>query len=82
MIFKPLLNLEKNILEEISTKFLIPTEVCEHNSIFRKELFDERYLLWEGTHLYLGIAAQFSVVQLNEYRVIEYFIMTMLLLKE
>lgn len=69
---KAFFELQKNILEEIGSKFLIPTQVCVHRSIFEIERFDERYRLWEDTHLWFRIAAQYPVYQLEEYTVIQH----------
>jgi glycosyltransferase involved in cell wall biosynthesis len=68
---KDFLNLQNNILEEIGSKFLIPTQVCVHRSIFEKEQFDVRFRLWEDTHLWLRIAAQYPVYQIEEYTAVQ-----------
>ena len=64
---KVFLNLQKNVIEEIGSKFLIPTQVCVHRSILEKELFNVRFRLWEDTHLWLRIAAQYPVYQIEKY---------------
>jgi glycosyltransferase involved in cell wall biosynthesis len=69
---KPLLDLKNNTLTEIAEKFLIPTQVCVHRSILEKENFDPRFRLWEDTHLWLRIAAQYPVYQLEEYTAIQH----------
>ncbi|MFM7661679.1 MAG: glycosyltransferase family 2 protein, partial [Bacteroidota bacterium] len=52
-------NLQNNILIEIGEHFLIPTQVCVHRSVLENDRFDVRYRLWEDTHLWLRIAAQY-----------------------
>jgi glycosyltransferase involved in cell wall biosynthesis len=69
---KPFLDLSNNILKEISEKFLIPTQVCLHCSILQHQQFDERYRLWEDTHLWLRITAQFPLYQIEEYTAIQH----------
>lgn len=69
---KDFLNLQKNVFEEIGSKFLIPTQVCVHRSVLEKEQFDVRFRLWEDTHLWLRIAAQYPVYQMEEYTVIQH----------
>jgi len=68
---KDFLALKDNVLCEIGEKFLIPTQVCVHRSILEKEMFDIRFRLWEDTHLWLRIAAQFPVYQIEEYTTIQ-----------
>lgn len=68
---KAFLELQKNILEEIGSKFLIPTQVCVHRSVLENDRFDVRYRLWEDTHLWLRIAAQHPVYQIEEYTAIQ-----------
>ena len=70
---KTFLNLSNNILTEISEKFLIPTQVCIHRTILQKDQFNERFRLWEDTHLWLRIAAQFPVYQIEVYTSIQNF---------
>lgn len=69
---KAFLELQKNILEEIGSKFLIPSQVCVHRSILENVRFDVRFRLWEDTHLWLRIAAQYPVFQMEEYTVIQH----------
>jgi glycosyltransferase involved in cell wall biosynthesis len=66
------LNLNNGILLEIGSKFLIPSQVCVHRSILENVRFDVRYRLWEDTHLWLRIAAQYPVYQMEEYTVIQH----------
>jgi glycosyltransferase involved in cell wall biosynthesis len=66
------LNLNNGILQEIGSKFLIPSQVCVHRSILENVRFDVRYRLWEDTHLWLRIAAQYPVYQMEEYTVIQH----------
>ena len=68
---KAFLALQKNVLEEIGSKFLIPTQVCVHRSVLEKDQFDVRFRLWEDTHLWLRIAAQYPVYQIEEYTTIQ-----------
>jgi len=68
---KAFLELEKNSLEEIGSKFLIPTQVCVHRTVLEKDRFDVRYRLWEDTHLWLRIAAQYPVYQMDKYTTIQ-----------
>ena len=69
---KAFLELQKNILEEIGSKFLIPSQVCVHRSILENVRFYVRFRLWEDTHLWLRIAAQYPVYQMEEYTVIQH----------
>jgi glycosyltransferase involved in cell wall biosynthesis len=69
---KRFLNLNEEILSEISVKFLIPTQVCVHHSILEMENFDVRFRIWEDTHLWLRIAAQYPVYQIEEYTVTQH----------
>ena len=69
---KAFLELQKNILEEIGSKFLIPSQVCVHRSILENVRFHVRFRLWEDTHLWLRIAAQYPVYQMEEYTVIQH----------
>lgn len=68
---KPFLNLEKDKLTELSTKFLIPTQVCIHRSILQDNQFDKRFRLWEDTHLWLRIAANYPIFQIEKYTCIQ-----------
>jgi len=70
--WKEYLNLNNRILQEIGSKFLIPSQVCVHRSILEKVRFDVRFRLWEDTHLWLRIAAQYPVYQMEEYTVIQH----------
>jgi glycosyltransferase involved in cell wall biosynthesis len=69
---KPFLNLKNDILIEISVKFLIPSQVCVHRSILEIQNFDPRFRLWEDTHLWLRIAAQYPVYQIEQYTVTQH----------
>lgn len=69
---KAFLTLQKNVLEEIGSNFLIPTQVCVHRSVLEKDQFDVRFRLWEDTHLWLRIAAQYPVYQIEEYTAIQH----------
>lgn len=68
---KAFLALQMNVLEEIGSNFLIPTQVCVHRSVLEKDRFDVRFRLWEDTHLWLRIAAQYPVYQIEEYTAIQ-----------
>jgi len=68
---KAFLELQKNFLEEIGSKFLIPSQVCVHRSVLEKNRFDVRYRLWEDTHLWLRIAAKYPVYQMEEFTAIQ-----------
>lgn len=61
-----------NILKEIWTKFLVPTQICVHQSILSRHPFDPRFRLWEDTHLVLRIAAEHPVEALNEVSCIQH----------
>ena len=69
---KSFLDLSRNNLLEISEKFLIPAQVCLHRSILQHQQFDEHYRLWEDTHLWLRITAQFPLYQIEEYTAIQH----------
>jgi len=71
-IKKDFLDLQANILEEIGRKFLIPSQVCVHSTILSNEKFDPRFRLWEDTHLWLRIAAQYPVYQIEQYTVTQH----------
>ena len=71
-IKKDFLDLQANILEEIGRKFLIPSQVCVHRSILEIQNFDPRFRLWEDTHLWLRIAAQYPVYQIEQYTVTQH----------
>jgi len=71
-IKKDFLDLQANILDEIGRKFLIPSQVCVHSTILSNEKFDPRFRLWEDTHLWMRIAAQYPVYQIEKYTVIQH----------
>jgi len=71
-IKKDFLDLQANILDEIGRKFLIPSQVCVHSTILSNEKFDPRFRLWEDTHLWLRIAAQYPVYQIEKYTVTQH----------
>ena len=68
---KKLLNFEVHPVREISEKFLIPTQVCVYREILINNRFDENFCLWEDTHLWMRIAAQFPVIQINQYTTVQ-----------
>lgn len=61
-----------NVLKEIWTKFLIPTQVCIHYSILQQDKFDERFRIWEDTHLFLRIAAEYPLKVIPEITCIQH----------
>lgn len=69
--FKPFLNLSNPPVQEIANQFLIPTQVCVHRSILEKEKFDIRFRLWEDTHLWMRIAAQYPIFQIEKFTAIQ-----------
>jgi glycosyltransferase involved in cell wall biosynthesis len=69
---KPLLTISENMIKEISSKFLIPTQVCVHKSILEKNKFDIRFNLWEDTHLWMRIASNYPIAQIENYTCIQY----------
>ena len=68
---KPFLNLNHNILIEISERFLIPSQVCIKKEVFNEFYFDERFSIWEDTHLWLRVAAKYAVDQISLYTVVQ-----------
>jgi glycosyltransferase involved in cell wall biosynthesis len=71
-IKKDFLDLQANLLEEIGRKFLLPSQVCVHQTILSNEKFDARFRLWEDTHLWLRIAAQYPMYQIDQYTVTQH----------
>ncbi|MBM3163920.1 MAG: glycosyltransferase family 2 protein [Bacteroidetes bacterium] len=69
---KAFLQLKKNVIVEIGNNFLVPTQVCVHRSMLENEQFDERFRLWEDTHLWFRVAARYPVFQMEEYTVIQH----------
>lgn len=63
--------LNSNILEEIANKFILMNSVCVHSSILIKNRFDPKYNIWEDTHLWLRIAAQYPIIQITKYTVVQ-----------
>ncbi|MFD1095227.1 glycosyltransferase family 2 protein [Salegentibacter chungangensis] len=47
-------------------KFLLPTSVCIHSSILEQHKFPRDYKVWEDTHLFLRVAADFPFYQIDE----------------
>lgn len=69
----PLIQTEINfILKEILTKFILMNSVCVHKSILEYNKFDIRFKIWEDTHLWMRIAAQFPVYQINKFTCIQH----------
>ena len=54
------------IVKEVFTKFILCNNVCIHIKILEHNLFDNRFRLWEDTHLWVRIAAQYRLYQLDE----------------
>jgi glycosyltransferase involved in cell wall biosynthesis len=67
-----MLDCKKNILEEIASKFILMNSVCVHRDILEENRFDAKFRIWEDTHLWLRIAAQYPVYQIEEYTVIQH----------
>jgi hypothetical protein len=67
-----MLDCNKNILEEIAAKFILMNSVCVHRDLLEENLFDTKFRLWEDTHLWLRIAAQYPVYQIEKYTVIQH----------
>jgi glycosyltransferase involved in cell wall biosynthesis len=67
-----MLDCNKNILEEIAAKFILMNSVCVHRDLLEENLFDAKFRIWEDTHLWLRIAAQYPVYQMEEYTVIQH----------
>lgn len=68
----PLISEDREVINEISEKFILMNSVCVHISILYNNRFDTRFRLWEDTHLWLRIAAQFSVKQLKEFTAVQH----------
>jgi hypothetical protein len=50
----------------------VPTQSCVHRTILENHRFDVRFRLWEDTHLFLRIAAEFPVEALDEITCIQH----------
>ena len=68
----PLINMDANVLVEIATKFVLMNSICIDRRILEQERFNVRYKIWEDTHLWLRIAAQYPVYQIEEYTAIQH----------
>jgi hypothetical protein len=64
--------MDANVLVEIATKFILMNSICIEKRILEQEQFNETYKIWEDTHLWLRIAAQYPVYQMEEYTVIQH----------
>lgn len=64
------LNLD-NPLKEVWNKFLLPTQVCIHHSVLIDNKFNEKLSLWEDTHLWLRIIAQYPAHQIKTYTCVQ-----------
>lgn len=51
--------------------FLFANTVCAHYKVFETHLFDERFRIWEDTHLWLRLLSIFPFHQIPEYTVIQ-----------
>ena len=58
-------------VQYIWQSFLLPDSVCIHKSVFNTHLFDPRFNIWEDTHLFLRIAAQYPFFQAPIYSAIQ-----------
>lgn len=68
----PLLNLKSSeILKEIMSIFLLPTQVCVSKSILDIHKFNNQFRLWEDTHLWLRIVQEYPIYQGEEYTCIQ-----------
>jgi glycosyltransferase involved in cell wall biosynthesis len=67
-----MLDCKKNILEEIASKFILMNSVCVHRDILEENRFDAKFRIWEDTHLWLRIAAQYPVYQIEQFTVIQH----------
>lgn len=69
----PLIQTNANIvLREVLAKFILMNSVCVHKSIFERNRFDIRFRVWEDTHLWMRIAAQFPVFQINKFTCVQH----------
>ena len=64
-------NNSPNVLKEIWNKFILMNNVCVHTSILQNNKFDVKFNLWEDTHLWLRIASQYKVHQLETITTIQ-----------
>lgn len=71
-IEKPFLQETGNWVKEILAQFLLPDQVCVHKKILKDNFFDIRFRLWEDTHLWMRIAAQFPVFQINKFTCLQH----------
>ncbi|MFM1793365.1 MAG: hypothetical protein RLZZ252_1719 [Bacteroidota bacterium] len=67
-----MLDCKKNILEEIASKFILMNSVCVHRDVLEENLFHAKFRIWEDTHLWLRIAAQYPVYQIEQFTVIQH----------
>ena len=56
----------KNPIFYIWENFLLINSVCLHRNILEEHKFPEKFNVWEDTHLWLRIAAQYSFYQIPE----------------
>lgn len=52
----------QSILEELG---VVTVNQCAHRSCFENNLFDERFTLWEDTHLWLRLIQQYPIIESN-----------------
>ena len=63
----PLIDLNKNIIEEIWTCFILANAVCIHRSILLNHQFDLRFRIWEDTHLWTRLSVHYELQVLKDY---------------
>lgn len=51
--------------------FILINSVCVHRDIFSKHSFNEAFSVWEDTHLWLRIAAEYSFIQIPVYTTVQ-----------
>lgn len=61
----------KNLLKEIWTKFIMINSVCVSRPVLINNLFNPEYNIWEDTHLWLRVAAQYPVFQLKDFTCVQ-----------
>lgn len=71
IIQHPQLDLTQNVCKEIWSKFILMNSVCAHKSVFNQNNFDERFNIWEDTHLWLRISCKFPIIQIPIYTCVQ-----------
>lgn len=60
----PKLNHEApNLIEEVAQKFILINTVCIHQNILKENRFNEKYSIWEDTHLWLRVLSKYELQQ-------------------